>query len=166
MNKPLFKVPRACVPCSTVWLQVTYRQLQKNPGGQILCCGYSPDWCHHMQPRQRPCHATGIFALVTIILCFVYLGNLDHLPRVDCCGCTCHTPSRYKHTPAPGMDIMMVNNKKPQGGKAASAAGAAGPSTPVAGDASGISAFRPPGQQYDMERGHSSPGVDLNFGKK
>jgi hypothetical protein len=33
---------------------------------------------------------------VALIMCtFFYISKIDHAPRKDCCGCTCHTRSKY-----------------------------------------------------------------------
>ena len=44
----------------------------------------------------------GMLAWFLILLTFFYIGKLDRLPRTDCCGCSCHTRSKYAGTVAPG----------------------------------------------------------------
>jgi len=37
-----------------------------------------------------------------MILCtFFYIGKIDKAPRKDCCGCTCHTHSKYAGSVVP-----------------------------------------------------------------
>lgn len=33
--------------------------------------------------------------MALIIGTFFYISKIDHAPRKDCCGCTCHTRSKY-----------------------------------------------------------------------
>jgi hypothetical protein len=41
------------------------------------------------------CCTAGVFAVVLIICTFFYISKIDHAPRKDCCGCTCHTRTKY-----------------------------------------------------------------------
>lgn len=50
----------------------------------------------------------GMLAWFLILLTFFYIGKLDRLPRTDCCGCTCHTRSRYSATIMPPGPLRMV----------------------------------------------------------
>lgn len=44
----------------------------------------------------------GIFALAMLFATLWYLGKLDTVPRRDCCGCSCHTRTKYAGTVVPG----------------------------------------------------------------
>lgn len=56
-----------------------------------LCCSV-PDM---LSPMWTGLTMAGVFAVVLIIATFFYISKLDHAPRKDCCGCTCHTRSKY-----------------------------------------------------------------------
>lgn len=46
------------------------------------------------------CYA-GVFAFALIVCAFFFIGKIDHAPRKDCCGCTCHTIGKYEGTVFP-----------------------------------------------------------------
>lgn len=37
-----------------------------------------------------------------LVTTMFFIGKLDRVPRQDCCGCTCHTRSKYAHSAHPG----------------------------------------------------------------
>ncbi|WIA38305.1 hypothetical protein OEZ86_001645 [Tetradesmus obliquus] len=43
----------------------------------------------------------GVFAFALIVCAFFFIGKIDHAPRKDCCGCTCHTIGKYEGTVFP-----------------------------------------------------------------
>lgn len=53
-----------------------------------------------------PCGAAGVFAVLLIICTFFYISKIDKAPRQDCCGCTCHTRSKYAGTVQPGGEVL------------------------------------------------------------
>jgi hypothetical protein len=52
------------------------------------------------------CFAAGVFAVVLIICTFFYISKIDHAPRKDCCGCTCHTRTKYVGTMDPNGQAL------------------------------------------------------------
>lgn len=48
----------------------------------------------------------GVFAVMLVICTFFYISKIDHAPRKDCCGCTCHTRSKYAGTVHPNGDVL------------------------------------------------------------
>lgn len=50
--------------------------------------------------------SAGVFAVALIICTFFYIGKIDHAPRKDCCGCTCHTRSKYAGSVRPDGEAL------------------------------------------------------------
>jgi hypothetical protein len=42
-----------------------------------------------------------VLGLFLIFVTWFYIGKIDSVGRVDCCGCSLHTKSRYQPTVAP-----------------------------------------------------------------
>ncbi|KAI8465065.1 MAG: hypothetical protein J3K34DRAFT_525687 [Monoraphidium minutum] len=64
----------------------------------LLCCSI-PDSFSSMWTALT---IGGMSAWFLVLLAFFFVGKLDRLPRTDCCGCTCHTRTKYAGTVAPG----------------------------------------------------------------
>lgn len=63
----------------------------------LVCCAV-PDAVASMWTALT---FAGVFALALAFVSFFFIGRIDRAPRRDCCGCTCHTRSKYAGTVFP-----------------------------------------------------------------
>jgi hypothetical protein len=57
----------------------------------LLLSNHSPP----LPPPPPSLPDTGIFGIFLIITSWVYIARIDSVPRIDACGCSWHTKSRY-----------------------------------------------------------------------
>lgn len=62
------------------------------------------NWSNHA--HSPCCHTVGVFAVALIICTYFYISKIDHAPRKDCCGCTCHTRSKYAGAVCPNAEQL------------------------------------------------------------
>jgi len=87
----------------------------------------------------------GMLAWFLVLLTFFYIKKLDALPRTDCCGCSCHTRTKYTGAVSPGP--------RPQPGMGADIWGSGAPAQ--------YPPHYPPG---DVEAGRSAQAVPIPIG--